>query len=370
MKVLHVITGLASGGAERQLRDLVALRGLPTEVAVLTNPGVVAREIRAAGTRVHELGMRGNRDVRAVGSLARLVRAGGYDVVHTHLFRAGLYGRLAARLAGVPAIVATEHSIGEHHIEGRAITKPIRLLARGGERLGHVTVAVSSAAARRLRSWGVPASRIEIIPNGLDHAAFAFDPVARKETRAELGIPQDAVVVGGVGRLARGKRFDVLVEAVAGLPEVVLLLAGDGPARADLAALAREAGAGRRVVFAGESSRIPALLSAMDVFAAPSQEETFGLAVLEALAAGLPAVYAACPALDELPAGFDTPAARRTPSTPHDFRKAVQALIKTAPTRFPVPAAVRHYDIKHHVARIEALYTRVHQHTSRPKREQ
>ncbi|MFI6596000.1 glycosyltransferase [Nonomuraea sp. NPDC050536] len=370
MKVLHVITGLASGGAERQLRDLVARRGQPTEVAVLTNPGVVAQEIRAAGIRVHELGMRGNRDVRALGSLARLVRTGGYDVVHTHLFRAGLYGRLAARLAGVPAIVATEHSIGERHIEGRTITQPIRLLARGGERLGHVTVAVSSAAARRLRSWGVPARRIEIIPNGLDHLAFDFDPVARKETRGRLRIPEDAVVVGGVGRLDPGKRFEVLVEAVAGLPEAVLLLVGDGPARDGLAELARRAGAGHRVIFVGESNDIPALLSAMDVFAAPSQEETFGLAVLEALAAGLPVVYGVCPALDELPAGLDPPAARRVPSTPHDFRRAVQALINAAPTRFSVPAAVRHYDIKHHVARIEALYTRVHQHTSRTKREQ
>ncbi|WP_084955810.1 glycosyltransferase [Thermoactinospora rubra] len=358
MKVLHVITGLAAGGAERQLLDLVSHHTLRSEVAVLTNPGVMAGAIRDSGVPVHHLGMTGNRDLRVLPRLARLMRAGRYDVVHTHLYRAGLYGRLAARMAGVTAIVATEHSIGEERIEGRRITWPVRMLARGGERLGHATIAVSMATARRLLAWGVPRSRIEVIPNGIDSRVYAFDPTLRKVTRSRLEIRPGTVVVGGVGRLDHGKRFDVAIRAVADVPDVVLLLVGDGPARLDLLALARRLNVAHRVLFAGESAQVPALLSAMDLFVAPSPEETFGLAVVEALAAGLPVLYNACPALEELPPGA-APGARRVACDPDAIGDAIRALIAGGLTRHPCPAAVAHYDIRHHVARVEGLYQRI-----------
>ncbi len=100
MRALHIITGLGVGGAEQQLRLL--LRHLPVEcdVVTLTNPGPVADGLRADGVRVVHLGMRGNRDLSAVGRLTRLIRDGRYDLVHTHLYRACVYGRIAARLAG------------------------------------------------------------------------------------------------------------------------------------------------------------------------------------------------------------------------------------------------------------------------------
>ncbi|MFI6299105.1 glycosyltransferase [Nonomuraea sp. NPDC050790] len=366
MKVLHVITGLEAGGAERQLRDLVANHHVTAEVAALTKPGLISQAIQAEGVTVHHLGMTGNRDLRVLGPLWRLVRRGGYDVVHTHLFRAGLYGRLVARLSGVAAIVASEHSIGERHLEGRPITAPVRALARAGERLGHVTVAVSSAAAQRLVRWGVPEQRIEVIANGIDPRAFRFDPAVRETTRSRLTIPPHLTVVGGVGRLEPGKRFDVLIEAVAGLPDTMLLLVGDGPERANLVAHARRLGVAHRMVLAGQSSQVPALLSAMDVFAAPSQEETFGLAVVEALACGLPVLYSACPALDELPASA-SPNARRLPSAAGPYRRAVEELIAAGATRQPPPQAVDHYGIGRHVNRIEALYLRVHEQRSRSK---
>lgn len=157
MRALHVITGLGVGGAEQQLRLL--LRHLPVdcEVVTLTNPGAVADGLAADGVRVTHLGMAGNRDLGALPRLVRLIRAGGYDLVHTHLYRACVYGRLAARLAGVRAIVATEHSLGDSQMEGRPLTAGVRGLYLASERLGRTTVAVSPAVAERLRRWGVPA---------------------------------------------------------------------------------------------------------------------------------------------------------------------------------------------------------------------
>lgn len=113
MRVLQVITGLGVGGAEHQLRlVLPRLAGEPA-VVTLTNPGPVATAIRAAGIPVHDLGMRGNRDLTAIPRLAAFIRSGRFDVVHTRLYRACVYGRVAARLAGVRAVVATEHSLGD-----------------------------------------------------------------------------------------------------------------------------------------------------------------------------------------------------------------------------------------------------------------
>ena len=122
MRMLHVITGLSAGGAERQLRLLLRHQRATAEVAALTNVGSVAREIRADGITVHEIGMRSNTDLTALPRLVKLIRDRRFDLVHTHLFRAGIYGRIAARLAGVRHIVATEHSLAGTSLEGRPAT--------------------------------------------------------------------------------------------------------------------------------------------------------------------------------------------------------------------------------------------------------
>ncbi|MGW6918665.1 glycosyltransferase [Kitasatospora sp. NPDC054939] len=371
MRVLHIVTGLASGGAERQL--LLLLRHLPAhqrcEVAALTNPGSVATALRADGVPVHHLAMRGNRDLGALPRLVRLVRDGGYDVVHTHLYRAGLYGRLAARLAGVRTVVATEHSLHPGVIEGRPVTRGVKGLYLAAERLGTTTVAVSRQVAQTLHSWGVPPARIELIPNGIDAARYARPPAdraaARARLRAELGLPADGWVVGGVGRLVPGKRFEVLLEALADLartdPAARLVLIGEGPERPALERRAAELGVRERVVLTGERDDVPELLAAVDVLAAPSPGETFGLGVLEGLAAGLPVRHSACPALDELPPAA-APQARRIPSDPAAYAAALAELrrlpeLGAGPP--PVPPAVGHYDIARVAADLGALYDRL-----------
>ena len=106
-------------------------------------------------------------------------------------------------------------------------------------------------------------------------------------------------MIGSVGRLVPGKRIDVLLRSLSGHAGVTALVVGEGPERPSLTTLARDLHVD--AVFTGESADVPGLLSAMDVLVAPSEEETFGLAVLEGLAAGLPVFYGACPALDDVP---------------------------------------------------------------------
>ncbi|TDD27457.1 glycosyltransferase [Actinomadura sp. KC06] len=354
-RVLHVITGLEHGGAERQLALL--LRHLPVEceVATLTRAGAVGAEIRRAGVHVHEIGMRGNRDVAALPRLARLIRRGRYDVVHTHLYRACVYGRIAAWMAGTPRIVATEHSLGDGHIEGRAVTRGVRALYRATERLGTATVAVSPTVAARLRGWGVRPGRITVIPNGVDAAEFAFDAARRAATRRRLGIGPDEPVVGAVGRLVPTKRFDLLIEAVARLDGVRLLLVGAGPLRGTLQRLAHDTGV--EVIFAGGTSDVAGALAAMDVFAAPSVQETFGLGVVEALAAGLPVLYTTCPALDDLPEGEAVADARRLPSDARAWAEEIRRAAHAPRDRTRVPPVVTgRYAIAEQAAGLVRLY--------------
>ncbi|MEV6111205.1 glycosyltransferase [Streptomyces sp. NPDC052109] len=365
MRALHIITGLGVGGAEQQLRLL--LRNLPVEceVVTLTNPGPVADGLRADGVRVLHLGMRGNRDLAALPRLARIVRQGRYDLVHTHLYRACLYGRVAARLAGVRAVVATEHSLGDSQMEGRPLTATVRGLYLLGERLGRSTVAVSPTVAGRLARWGVPEPRIAVVPNGIDLTRFAFDPEARRHTRDRLGLPADAFVVGGIGRLVPGKRFDVLIQALARLPhDAHLLLVGGGPEEGALRRRAAESGVAGRVVFAGErpcladgtpGPDLPALTSAMDVLAAPSPEEAFGLAVVEALAAGLPVRYDSCPALQDLPPEA-APDAVHVPCDADAYARALAGIRAAGPGPRTAPEAARHYCITRSAARLMDVY--------------
>ncbi|MGW0735688.1 glycosyltransferase [Streptomyces sp. NPDC002851] len=368
MRTLHVITGLGIGGAEQQLRIL--LRHLPadSEVLTLTNPGPVADQLRADGVSVTHLGMRGNRDLRALPRLTRFIAAGRYDLVHTHLYRACVYGRLAARLAGVPAI-ATEHSLGRHRIEGRPLTRGNRALYLFTERLSRATVAVSDTVAERLRNWGVPARRIHVVPNGIDAEQFRYDAARRRRTRDALRLDRAAFVVGAVGRLSPGKRFDVLLRAVADVPGVHLLLVGDGPERAGLHTLTAALGIGDRVHMPGacdvdgEHLGIPGLLAAMDVFVSTSHEEAFGLAIVEALAAGLPVLYAACPALEDLPADHCLGAQRVSADDAllvqelrRELRQELERHRGAGPRRLPPPQAVTHYDIRRSAQHLMHLY--------------
>jgi glycosyltransferase involved in cell wall biosynthesis len=365
MRALHIITGLGVGGAEQQLRLLIRHLPVDCDVVTLTNPGAVAAGLTADGVRVHHLGMTGNRDLAALPRLVRIIRTGRYDLVHTHLYRACVYGRLAARIAGVKAVVATEHSLGDSQMEGRSLSTGVRALYLASERLGRSTVAVSPTVAERLERWGVPGPRIEVVPNGIDLDRFRFDPAQRLRTRQRLGLPEGAYVVGGIGRLAAGKRFDVLIRALAQLPDDYwLLLVGGGTEENLLRRTAHDCGVADRVLFTGErpytpdgspGPDLPSLTAAMDLLASPSPEEAFGLAVVEGLASGLPVLYASCPAIEDLPPQAAA-AARRVQGGPEVFARALAAARAQGPRPRTAPDAAHHYCITRSAAHLMDVY--------------
>ncbi|MGH3781426.1 MAG: glycosyltransferase [Pseudonocardiaceae bacterium] len=358
MKVLHVITGLGVGGAELQLRSLLQPTCHQSDVVTLYNPGPVAGMISGDGVRVRDLSMTRNTELSALLRLARLIRADGYDVVHAHLYRSCIYGRLAARLAGTPVVVTTEHSIGETHLERRRMTLGVRALYLATDLCSDTTIAVSDAVAQRLTKWGVTARKIEIIPNGLDFTRVAYDAAARDRIRDEFALPRDAYIIGVLGRLDPIKRFDLVIRAAAPLldDQHRLLIVGDGQIRPELEAEAQRQGVAELVTFAGERHDVAAMLSSLDLFIASSEQETFGLSVLEALANGIPALYTTCPALD----GIETARARQVSGDVDGMRREIAAeLAGGRRPREGVPAIGEHYGIESVARRIDDLYDRL-----------
>nr|GID87257.1 glycosyl transferase [Actinoplanes derwentensis] len=351
--MLHVISTLEPQ-AGHQLRSLVRRLPYDNEIVALSPGGLAPEQVpvhRIIGVRDH--------DTAVVRHLRQLMRAGRYDLVHTHLYQANVQGRVAARLAGVPHVVATEHHLG-------AVTRPLYLAT---ERLGQITIAGSAAIADRLRGWGVPQRRITTIPKAIDPAEYRFDAALRGTTRARLGVAPGVPLVGGVGRFEPDKRFDLLIRAIAEVPDAVLLLVGDGPSRAALERLAVIEGVAGRVLFAGAVAHPHAMYCAMDVFASPGQT-SFGLAALEAVTAGLPAVYGSCvPLAERAAARAPVPGTHRLSqdreSLPRALRAELLCLAERGGTRLPGRSAGARYDADHLASAVGSLYERI---SARPGR--
>jgi len=358
MKVLHVITGLDTGGAEVQLAMLLRRTRHEADVVTLYNPGPVAERIRGDGTSVRDVGMRRNTELSALLKLHRIIRLGRYDVVHAHLFRAQIYGRPAARLAGTPVVLTTEHSIGETHIERREMTARVRRLYLASELFSDATIAVSDIVKERLVRWGVPGGKITVIPNGLDADEFVFDADERDRIRGQFGIAPGTYVIGMLGRLDPIKRVDLAMEAAAPMlgERCKMLVIGGGEDEARLEEAATRLGIADDVIFGGYQRDNAAMLAAFDLYVASSLQETFGLSVLEALASGLPALYTTCPALD----GIHTDRARQVAGTATalgaEIRKAVEGgfVPRIAPSE-----VFERYGMESIVSRIDDLYEEV-----------
>jgi len=225
--------------------------------------------------------------------LTRLIRERDIDLVHTHGKGAGLFGRAAARLVGVPAV----HTF--HGLHDRAYPPGLRQLYVWMERAligprGHV-VHVSPSQARDAARLGLyPRWRSRLIPNGLDTQRVEAAVRAQPVTRSQLGIPEGVPLIGTLARLDRVKAIDVLIRAfktcLAELPDARLLLVGEGPERARLERQARTLGLGERVRFTGAIPDGFRCLPILDVYTSASRREGLPMSVLEAMCLERPIV--------------------------------------------------------------------------------
>ncbi|MBY0527654.1 MAG: glycosyltransferase [Gemmataceae bacterium] len=299
-RIVHVLLSLDPGGLERVVLDLVRQApslGQNVAVVCLERPGRLAPDAEECGASVYCVHKPPGLRPGLVPSLTRLLRELRPHVVHTHQIGVLLYAGPAARLAGVPAVVHTEH--GKHYARRR--TRWLgRLAALTADRFFCVSSDIAAEVAARCV---VPKRKLCVVANGIDTWRFASSS-DRAALRQSWNIPASALVIGTVGRLAEVKRQDVLLAAFARVrkqrPDAHLLLVGDGPLRDLLRQLAERLDVARFVHFAGYQPHPEQFLQGMDVFALTSRSEGMPLAVLEAWAAGVPVVASRVGGLPEM----------------------------------------------------------------------
>lgn len=291
LRVLWLIKGLGHGGAEFLL-VAVAENSEPTTVAyeaahVLSYKTALAPKLRDLGVPVSNLGVRNGLDPRWVWRLRRLLVRGRFDIVHAHSpFVAGIARLVAFTVRPRPRLMSTEHNSWAMY------RWPTRLLNRLTFGLDDAHVMVSKQVLESVPERHRKNS--EVIVHGVDVDRIAEIVTARDAVRAELGIEPHQVVVCTIANLRREKGYPDLLAAAASViarSDAVLFLAvGQGPLEAEIRARHHELGLGDRFQLLGYRSDAVRILAASDIFALASLFEGFPIAVMEALAAGLPVV--------------------------------------------------------------------------------
>jgi glycosyltransferase involved in cell wall biosynthesis len=306
MRVVLVSNGLTRAGAETQLMGLArALRRRGDEVgllSILPNEAFLD-DLATLAIPAVECKLRpGLRAVSAMADGIRVLRAWRPDAVVSFLFQADMLARVAGRLTGVPVIIS---SIRNERVPGLGRERLIRLT----DRLCTLTTTNSQLAAEGLISRGVvPRERLVVVPNGVDPSAFTPpSPARRAQIREALGVVGNQFLWLAAGRLEPQKDYPTLLRAFAGVAgaagaggDPVLRIAGQGPLREELEALAARLGVASRTQLLGLRTDVADLLAAADAVVLSSAFEGLPNIVLEAMAAGRPVVASRVGGVGEL----------------------------------------------------------------------
>jgi glycosyltransferase involved in cell wall biosynthesis len=323
----------------------------------LKHPEPATEWLTEQGIPVHHLG-RGRFDPRILGDLVSLARAQGARLLHVHGYAAADFGRLAARAVGAK-LVLHEHFADPRMPAYQAVAD--RLLRHRTDG----AIAVSGSTRDFLvRQRFVPEDRVRLIWNGAPLEDFAPVSAERaRNAREELGIPENAVVFGTIGRLNAQKGHRFLLEAAARvLPQVPTaraLIVGDGDLMGELRQQAAGLGIADRVVFAGHRTDVPDLLGALDIFCISSLYEGTPLALFEAMAAGCAIVSTAVDGcrevLEDGVTGILVPPAEPRALADGLERVLADGALRQALGRHAL-AASRRYDVRECVRQMQAFY--------------
>ncbi len=291
-KVMLLAIGLEVGGTETHVLELASRidrSRFDIIVCAMKSGGAVAGELQSRGVKVISLDGAGKLDVRVLIRLFKVLQTEQPDVIQAFLFWANVAARACGRILRAFPVISSYHD--EVVSEGRLM----RLLDRLTLQWTQTIVCCSEAVRRSVDlQIGETGNRCTIIPFGVD---VDYLKNAEAATRQELGLREEGLVIGTVCRLVEPKKgLSVLLKAMGelkhrhGKPPCQLLIVGDGPSRSMLEELCERLGLTAWVVFAGTRRDIPRVLHSLDVFVLSSLYEGFGIAILEAMAAGKPVI--------------------------------------------------------------------------------
>ncbi len=362
--VAHVLNTPGFGGVPRVVRSLVDLtdRRRYTPSVFFLKPGEGLDLFSGLDAAVEVAGQERGK-TGAIAALAEFLEARNIGILHTHSFRPNLYGRMAGALLRATGLKIVAHY---HNDYADKWSDPSAIALE--RRLGRITdarIAVSGAVAAHVAEWtGVAPESLTVIRNGFELDRLAVADRARG--RAALGLAEDEICIGLVGRICAQKGVDTFVEAaerlLPDLPHARFVVVGAMEDRAltDTLRTRADATPGQAIRFTGHREDIGDLLAAFDILAAPSRWEGFGLAIVEGMAMGLPVVASAVGGIPEVTAD----AARLIPpDNPQELSAALRGLITDEHLRSELSRAGRsraqRFDWATAAGAVDALYDRL-----------
>ncbi|MBI5390620.1 glycosyltransferase [Candidatus Woesearchaeota archaeon] len=272
-KILHLITGLDIGGAERFLLNLLPelAKDFDVQIAYLKGKGTLVDAFQKRGICVTHIPMRAMVDPLCLVNLITFLNKEKPDILHMHLFRAELYGTIAGKITGVPVFVSSKHS------ENPYTRHPIiRFIEQQIASTVDITLCVSKTVHDYYTSLGFNPSSFRVIENTIPDR---YNPISSKKKKS--------FVIGTVGRLVYAKGYDILLRAlplvVHKFPYVRCVLVGDGDKKESLTMLTKQLKVEEHVSFVGMQEDPLPFLQSFDVFVFPSRYEGFGLSLVEAM---------------------------------------------------------------------------------------
>jgi glycosyltransferase involved in cell wall biosynthesis len=349
IKIMRVITQLPVGGVERTLsRLLPKLKSDSFRVMVCCtdNRGELAQVLEEAGIPVSLIRLRSRWDPVGICKLARQMRREQIQVVHTHMYASSISGVVAAKLAKVPVIIANIHSLHEWHTKRR-----VWIAAKLFSAVDRVVAVSDCIRQDLLQKLELDPQKVVTIHNGIDLPRFD-QSIDGTSQRRQLGIGDDELVIGAIGRLVRFKGFNYLLEAARIInlqwPKFKLVIVGGGELKHGLKQQAQELGIAEKVIFTGRQEDVFPFLAGFDIMVISSITEGLPIASLEAMAMGKAVVASRVGGIPEVVedgvSGLLVP-----PRNPESLAQAVIDLLKKPELRKSMGQAGR--------ARVEKLFS-------------
>jgi glycosyltransferase involved in cell wall biosynthesis len=352
-KVLHIITRLDRGGsAENTIITVTGLDKTKYDITLIKGPtfeskmskeeyiSVMAnlKNAQLKGVKLLNIPFLLRRinpffDLLTFFSLYILLIKENPTIVHSHTSKAGLLGRFAARLAGVPIIVHTPHGHVFFGYFGPFKTKIFILLEKLAARLTDKIITLSNREKEDYLSFKIAEEdKFSVICSGVGLNKFKESPLSEKQNlKKELGIPENSIIAGTAGRLVPVKGPEFLIKAaryiISRYPDAYFIFTGDGPLEQDLKRRALKMGISENIIFLGWRDNIAQIISIYDIFVLPSLNEGMGRVLAEAMALGKPIVASNIGGIPDLVIhgdnGFLVP-----PKNPKQLAKYIQVLIE------------------------------------------
>ncbi len=372
IKILHVIESLACGGAERML--VTAFSHLNKEkfynvVLYLYDDSYFLPEIEKLNINVYPIHLKNiYHPLTALRGISKVIKKEKIDIIHTNLFGADIYGRIAGKLSNTKCIITTLHNLAYEsaaNFRNRFFFKRRSILDGLTGRLFNKAFIAVSNAVKKSAEESLGFKNVNLIYNSIDLNMFSpLSPDEKKDARKTLGLKQDTIVIVTAGRLDSQKGHTFLLEALSDPKikgkDVVLLLLGHGCLEGHLKGVVEARGIQDRVIFLGYRREVREIVGCADIFVLPAISEGFGLSLLEAMALKVPCIASCIGGIGEIIENGKT-GLLVNPGCVDSLSDAILKLINDSSMRENMALngysrVINDFDIKKNVKLLENLY--------------